>query len=208
VIEDASARNFLGDHDGAIGAGFFAHFLVDVDLRRSKFRLTELPTYPEGNSENSTREGYGADSGQFHDRYVAPEMADWTALYRSNQLLLLPTNVNGSMAKLFGVSLGSGISLISQEAAHEVSTVTTDQFTHVRGLNGEVKNGHRSGHIKLQFAGLEFYADAFPVVDMSVYDENSFEVAGSLGFPVLGFLDIKIDYRDGLISLENGQKRK
>jgi hypothetical protein len=53
---------------------------------------------------------------------------------------------------------------------------------------------------------VEFYADAFPVVD--VYDENSFEVAGSLGFPVLSFLDIKIDYRDGLISLDKGQKRK
>jgi hypothetical protein len=158
--------------------------------------------------ENSTQEEYGADGGQFHDRYVAPEMADWTVLYRSNQLLLLPTNVNGSMAKLFCVSLGSGISLISQEAAREVSTVTTDQFTNVRGLNGEVKNGHRSSHLKLQFAKQEFYADAFPVVGMSVYDENSFDVAGSLGFPALSFLDIKIDYRDGLNSLDNGKKRK
>jgi tetratricopeptide (TPR) repeat protein len=208
VIEDASPRNFLGDHEGAVGAGIFANYLVDLDLRRSKLRLTELPPYPDETSENTAEMGSAKELGQFHDRYIAPEMADWTALYRSNQLLLLPVYANGATARLFGISLGSGISLISLAAAREVSTVTTDQFTHVRGLNGEVKNGHKSGPIKLQFAGLEFHADALPVADMSVYDENSFEVAGLLGFPVLQYFNIQIDYRDGLIYLDHGEKRK
>jgi hypothetical protein len=112
------------------------------------------------------------------------------------------------MASLFGLSLGSSISVVSQEAAREVSMVTIDKFTHVRGYNGEVKNGRRTGQLKLQFAGMEFEADALPVVDMSVYDENSFAVAGLLGFPVLQYFDIKIDYRDGLIDLDKGEKRK
>jgi tetratricopeptide (TPR) repeat protein len=208
VIEDASPRNFLGDHEGAVGAGIFANYLVDLDLRHSKLRLTGLPPYPDGTPETVAEKGGATEPCQFHDRYIAPEMVDWTALYRSNQLLLLPVYANGATAKLFGVSLGSGISLISLEAAHEVSTVTSDQFTHVRGLNGEVKNGHKSGPLKLQFAGLEFHADALPVADMSIYDENSFEVSGLLGFPVLKYFNIQIDYRDGLIYLDHGEKRK
>jgi hypothetical protein len=43
---------------------------------------------------------------------------------------------------------------------------------------------------------------------MSLYSENSFEVAGLLGFPLLRDFEIRIDYRDGLISFDNRFKRK
>jgi hypothetical protein len=33
-------------------------------------------------------------------------------------------------------------------------------------------------------------------------------VAGLLGFPVLKYFNIQIDYRDGLIYLDHGEKRK
>lgn len=203
VIEEASPRNSLATFEGSIGAGIFSNFLVDLDLRHSKLRLTELPPYPEGTTENATPEENGTIPGQFHDRYVAAEMADWTPLYRSDRLLLLPTYTNGSMAKLFGISLGSNINAISPEAAQEVSTIATDQFAHVRGLNGEVTKARRTGAIKLQFAGMEFDADALPVVDMSVYSENGLKVSGLLGFPALRTLDTKIDYRDGLIRFDD-----
>jgi tetratricopeptide (TPR) repeat protein len=208
VIENASPDNFLGDREGAIGVGIFAKFLVDLDLPHSTLWLTELPSYPPSSAENAEVGGNGTSGAEFHDRYIAVEMADWTPLYRSNQLLLLPVYANDAKAKLFGISLGSSVSVISEEAAREVSTVKSDQFSRVRGMNGEVKNGQKTGGIKLRFAGLEFDRKVFPVVEMSLYSENSFEVGGLLGFPLLRDFEVRIDYRDGLISFDNRFKRK
>jgi len=208
VIEDASPDNYLGDREGAIGVGIFASFLVDLDLPHSTLWLTELPPYPQGSVENAEVQGNGTDRAEVHDRYIAVEMADWIALYRSNQLLLLPVYVNEAKAKLFGISLGSSVSVISGEVASEVSTVKSDPFARVRGLNGEVKNGRKTGDLKLRFAGLEFEKRVLPVVDMSLYSENNFEVAGLLGFPLLGDFEIRIDYRDGLISFDSRFRRK
>jgi hypothetical protein len=141
VIEDASPDNYLGDREGAIGVGIFASFLVDLDLPHSTLWLTELPLYLQSSTENAEVEGNGTARVEFHDRYIALQMADWTPLYRSKQLLLLPVYVNEANAKLFGISLGSSVSVISEEAAREVSTAKSDQFSRVRGMNGEVKNG-------------------------------------------------------------------
>ena len=208
VIEDASPDNYLGDREGAIGVGIFASFLVDLDLPHSTLWLTELPPYPQGSVENAEVRGNGTDRAEVHDRYIAVEMADWIALYRSNQLLLLPVYVNEAKAKLFGISLGSSVSVISGEVASEVSTVKSDPLARVRGLNGEVKNGRKTGDLKLRFAGLEFEKRVLPVVDMSLYSENNFEVAGLLGFPLLSDFEIRIDYRDGLISFDSRFRRK
>jgi tetratricopeptide (TPR) repeat protein len=208
VIEDASPDNFLGDREGAIGVGIFAKFVVDLDLPHSTLWLTELPRLPQIGAENAEEEGKGPDRVEFHDRYVAVEMADWTPLSRSNQLLLLPVHVNDAKSKLFGISLGSSVNVISEEAAREVSTVKSDPVTRVRGLNGEVKNGRKTGDLRLRFAGLAFEKKVFPVMDMSLYSENSLDVAGLLGFPLLRDFEVRIDYRDGLISFDNRFKRK
>ncbi|HEY6269901.1 MAG TPA: aspartyl protease family protein [Candidatus Acidoferrum sp.] len=208
VIEDASPDNYLGDREGAIGVGIFANFMVDLDLPHSTLWLTELPPYPQSSAENAVAEGKGTDQVELHDRHIAVEMADWTPLYRSNQLLLLPVNVNEAKAKLFAISLGSSVSVISGGAASEVSTVKSDPFSRVRGLNGEVKNGQKTGELKLRFAGLAFDRKVLPVVDMSLYSENGFEVSGLLGFPLLRDFEIRIDYRDGLISFDSRFKRR
>jgi len=203
VIEEASPRNSLANFAGAIGVGIFSNFLVDLDLRQSKLKLSQLPPYPEGTLKNPAQEGKETGSEAFHDRYIAAEMADWVPVYRSGQLLLLSTYVNASAAKLFAISAGSTVSAISQEAAQEVSTVTTDQFTRLRGVNGQVRRARRTGPVKLQFAGVEVDANALAVVDMSIYSENGIGVAGLLGFPALRYFDVKIDYRDGLLYFDN-----
>lgn len=208
VIEDASRDNYLSDREGAIGVGIFANFLVDLDLPHSTLWLTDLPKYQQDSAKNAEHEGSVMDRIEFRDRYIAAEMADWTPLYRSNQLLLLPVFVNDAKAKLFGISLGSSVSVISEEAASEVSTVKSDPFSRVRGLNGQVKNGRKTGNLRLRFARLEFDKRALPVVDMSLYSEDSFEVDGLLGFPLLRDFEVRIDYRDGLISFDDRFKRK
>ena len=42
-----------------------------------------------------------------YDRYIAPEMKDWTRVYRVGHDLLLPASLNDSPPKLFIVDTGA-----------------------------------------------------------------------------------------------------
>ncbi len=41
------------------------------------------------------------------DRYIAPEMADWTKVFRFGHSILIPTSVNDSKSMLFGLDTGA-----------------------------------------------------------------------------------------------------
>jgi hypothetical protein len=78
----------------------------------------------------------------------------------------------------------------------------------VKGLSGEVKNVYRGDELSLTFANLRqknFDIVAFDNKNQS--DSIGTEISGGLGFLMLKMLDMKIDYRDGLVFFAYDSKR-
>jgi predicted aspartyl protease len=145
---------------------------------------------------------------QFHDRYIAPEMKSFTPVLRFGHQLLIPTKVNDSAPKLFLIDTGAFSNTISPAAAREFTKVSSDADVRVKGLNGAVKNVFRADEVKLAFAHLKQQnLDIVSFDTTGISDSIETEVSGMLGFAMLRMLEIKIDYRDGLVDFTFDSKR-
>ena len=211
------------DHDGLVGADFFAHYLVTIDFPGQELRLSELPKPPSRPPEDPPRAATSAaetntgqispaadppdDNSDFEDRYVAPEMQDYTSVFRFGHMLLVPTGLNESKRKLseserklFLLDTGANHSYISPEAAREVTGVHEDPDTIVQGLNGKVKNVFRADKVTLSFGPYKHETQDVVSFDLSrISQDAGTEISGTLGFSLLRMLKITIDYRDGLV---------
>jgi hypothetical protein len=124
-------------------------------------------------------------------------MKSYSIVFRFGHTLLLPTALNDSLPKLFMIDSGSFTSAISPSAALRVS-----------GLNGEVNKVYESKELTLTFGHLrQKYEDMVTFDTKSISDAVGTEVSGMLGFTVLRMLDIKVDYRDGLVDFKFDAKR-
>jgi len=134
------------------------------------------------------------------DRYVAPEMAQWAKVYRIGHALLIPTRVNDSKSMLFVLDTGAFGNTISTRAAREVTKVRSDQNIKVRGLSGEVDKVYSADKATLQFGNIRQPNEDMVTFDLSGISRNlGVEVSGFLGFTTFRLLEMKIDYRDGLV---------
>ena len=208
-VEVADQGSVAGNQ-GLIGGTVLSHFLIDIDMPNRKLRLSELPARP---NEAPTEAGLdaGRDPGrtpQFIDRYIAREMQDYTRVFRIGHMLLIPTNLNKTVSKLFLIDTGAFNNLVSPDAAREVTHVSDDPRMHVKGLSGTVKNVYSGDELTLQFANLQQRNLDIVSLDMKgISDSTGTEVSGTLGFTMLRMLDIKIDYRDGLVHFDYDWKR-
>lgn len=201
-------QNSVAQGDGVIGADVFSHFLVDIDLPNQKLRLSELPLRPDEVAPAAALDAGPATPARFRDRYVAPEMKGYSPIFRFGHMLLVPTKVNNSAAKLFLMDTGAFNNLISPDAAREVTKVSGDSSMQVKGLNGSVKNVYRGDELTLTFGSLRQKNEDIVSFDTkSISDSIGTEVSGTLGFAMLRMLDIKIDYRDGLVYFSFDPKR-
>jgi tetratricopeptide (TPR) repeat protein len=203
-VEVTDKRSALDD-DGLVGADLFRNFLVDLDFSGRKFRLSELPPRPaDGASPSSDAQ----DVARFQDRYVAPEMKSYTPVFRFGHDLLVPTRINDSIVSLFLIDSGSMSNTISPTAAREVTRVGADSHTTVKGLSGSVKNVYRADKAALTFGHLrQQNQDIIGFDTTSISESTGTEVSGILGFATLGMLDVKIDYRDGLVNFTFDQQK-
>jgi tetratricopeptide (TPR) repeat protein len=194
-------RNSVIDDDGLVGADVFGSYLVDIDFPDAKFKLTQLPPYPAEVPAEATLESRPTSALHLHDRYIAPEMKDYTQVFRFGHALLIPTEVNDSAPMLFLIDTGASDNTITPEAAMQVTKISRDEHSHVKGLNGQVKDVYRADKANLKFA--HFKQDGQDLVTFGLdHISNSIgtEVSGILGFRMLFLLDIEIDYRDGLVN--------
>jgi tetratricopeptide (TPR) repeat protein len=229
--------NFPRDVDGLIGMDVFSRFLVTLDYPMRKLLLGPLPPRPgeqaapqklnvggedEGSDETKTpppgEEGSAASSPAAaaakpaphgpYDRYIAPEMKDYTEVYRVGQYLILPTGLNFSKIKLFILDTGAWTTTISPQAAREVTKVHGGSPVHVEGVNGTVQKVYSADEITFRFANLAQKVDdvvAFDTSKISRY--GGIEISGFLGATTLRQLTIHIDYRDGLVKFDYDPKR-
>jgi tetratricopeptide (TPR) repeat protein len=207
-VEVLEGHSVAGE-DGLIGADIFEQFLVDIDFPHEKLKLSELPTRPGepdqklalSNDEDENNDLAGASSGP-RDRYVAPEMQSYTRVFRFGHDLLVPTSIGKIPPKLFLLDTGSFQNSISYAAAKQVTHVDESE-TVITGISGAVKDVYSAHKAVLQFGRLRQENQEMTTFDTTGMSESAgTEIAGTLGFVMLRFLDIKIDYRDALVDFE------
>ncbi len=142
------------------------------------------------------------------DRYIAPEMANWTSVFRFGSHLLIPTRVNDSPSMLFLIDTGATMNTLSSRAAQQVTKVSSDPRATVKGLNGTVSKVYRADKATLYFAHYAQKNQDIVTFDISnISRRMGTEVSGILGFAMLHMLQVKIDYRDGLVDFFYDPKR-
>ena len=222
---EVADRRSVAEEDGLIGADVFEKFLVDLDFAHEKVRLSELPSRPDRSTSNlslnseedetedkeeaneNKRSDLGPkakpEKGPF-DRYIAPEMKSYTPVLRFGHLLLVPTAVNDDKkAKFFLIDSGDFTTQMSLNAAREVTKVRGESEITIKGLSGAVNKVYTAEKATLTFAHLRQPGQDLLVLDLKhLSDHVGLEVSGIIGFTTLRFLDVKIDYRDGLVWMD------
>jgi len=217
------------DDDGLIGMDVFSRFVVTLDYPMRKLLLAPLPPRPDDTSElkptlethGNTNEDESADNATAtpspapkparhgpYNRYVAPEMKDWTHVYRSGHDLLLPASLNDSPPKLFILDTGAFSTTVTPEVAREVTKVHSQDNIIVRGVSGKVDKVYTADSITFKFANIAQKVDGVVAFATPELSRNlNMEVAGFIGITALGQMTISIDYRDGLIKFDYDARR-
>jgi hypothetical protein len=236
-VISVSDKGSVGDEDGLIGADVFGTYLIDIDLPGMRLKLSPLPKRPEdivaptslnsegeeqANSEqkeDSVNEGTAKDQKSSpptvkpsrrlpRDRYIAPEMSDWTKVFRFGHTMLVPTSVNDSKFMLFGLDTGAFSNLLSVRAGRQVSKVSSEDRVRVRGVNGAVNKVYSSEKATLRFGHFQQPNLGIITLDLSTISRHTgTEVSGFLGFAMLRQLEVELDYRDGLVDFKYDPKR-
>lgn len=189
----------------------FSNLLVTLDYPMRKLMLGPLPPRPQeiarAKPALETTENEQAETGP-QDRFIAPEMKDWTRIYRLGHDLLLPASLNESSRKLFILDTGAFATTISPEAARAVTKVHREDSVKVRGLSGEVQQVYSADNINFLFGNVRQRAENVIAFDTSrISKDSGLEVSGFIGFSTLRLLTLKIDYRDALIKFEYDPNR-
>ncbi len=209
VLEAGNELEKTTDIDGLIGPDVFRDYVVTLDTPGMEVRLGPLPPRPGdqtattaslATSDSEATPVAAAESAK--DRYIAPEMKDWTPVFRSGHLLILPTMIGNAPVKLFIVDSGSAQTLISMDAAREVAQVSGMTAPTVKGLNGEVQKVLVADKVTMGFAGLHQVVGGVTSIDTTAISRGTgVGISGFLGFPTLRELVISIDYRDSLVHM-------
>ncbi len=206
--------------DGLIGTDVFSSYLIDLDIPGAKLHLSPLPKRPdeaapptalrtmshdsqELESEGPSAAGKGGTTEMLEmpkDAYVAPEMANWTKVYRFRSLLLVPTRVDKNGPMLFLIDTGSFNNVLSTKAAQDLTQLRSDPGTQISGMSGSVAKVYRADKTTLQFGRYEQANQDVVTFDLSnISRVTGTQVSGILGFNMLRILQTRIDYRDGLV---------
>jgi predicted aspartyl protease len=208
------------EENGLIGTDVFEDFLVDVNLPERTLRLSELPKRPgeterviklttdkddsgseraANDPDQSSKAVSAPPSGPF-DAYISPAMTNYSRIFRFGHLLLIPTRIGDASPKLFLIDTGANKDNIDPAAAREVTKVHGDSPVFIKGLSGSVKKVYRADVAVLTFGNLKQENQDIVSFDMTPLSEDiGTQISGILGFNTLYLLDIKIDYRDGLV---------
>jgi hypothetical protein len=183
---------FWNDADGAISPSLLSDFLITLDFPAHKLILGPLPQLPQN----------GLPNGPI-DRYIAPEMKDYTEVYRAGSDLILPVMVDGKYPSLFLMDTAMDYTMLSPMASHEFAEGRKDSKYEVRDLSGKADVRFSAGDISLMFAHVTQNVSHVASYDTARFSRDAgMEIAGFLGNQTLEMLTIHIDYRDGLVKVE------
>jgi predicted aspartyl protease len=216
------------DSDGLIGMDVFSRFLITLDYPMRKLLLAPLPPRPDDSAPSKptleTKSSVDDDdpppasldtkpsapkptSHGPRDRYIAPEMKNWTHIYRIGHNLLIPTALNNTEEKMFILDTGSFSTTITPEVAREVTKVHSADIN-VHGISGKVDKVYTADSITFRFANIsQKVLDVVAFATPSISKNLNMEVSGFIGYTALAQMTISIDYRDGLMKFDYDPNR-
>lgn len=201
--EGPSLKTSDTDEEEGEGSATRAKEVQDKPTAGDPASAASAPATDSGNSVSAHTAAKGP-----YDRYIAPEMKDYTKVYRVGHHLILPASLNGKEIRLFIMDTGAFTTLISPDAARDVTHVHNDSFDRVKGISGEVKNVYTADTVTFHFAHLAETANDVISIDTSRISKNvNMEISGFIGFNTLKMLTIHIDYRDGLVKFDYDPNR-
>jgi len=196
VVEKNSA---LGQ-GGVIGADVFSNFLVDLNFADETFSISELPS-----PSNQTEAAPSLRTDIFsppplRDRHVAPDMKSFVPFFTFGDCLAVTTGMNNSSPALFMLATGSARSSISIPLAKEFTAAPLTTSRRTQGSDGEIRTVYVVNDVNLTFGNLKQSNSEIFAEDLSRLSNSAgTEISGILGLSSIQNMDIKIDYRDGLV---------
>ncbi len=207
-LVDVFDKKRLSEDDGLIGTDTFEDFLVDIDFPNARFRLSELPPFPDESPANPGLQTSQSGKTDLHNRWIPPQFANFERVYRIDHVLLIPGFINHSPPKLFMVDTGAWDNFITPAAARGYTKIYSDPDAQVTGLSGKVKKVYSTGAVTLTFGNFQQPRLELVAFDLTHLSDNvGTEVSGTLGIGMLYLLEIKIDYRDHLIDFSYDPNR-
>jgi tetratricopeptide (TPR) repeat protein len=206
VLEQKSSL----DIDGLIGLDVFRDYAVTLDTPAREVRLAPLPRRatdpaPQPPALRTTGEDdlTVSEADAARDRYIAPEMKDWTQVFRYDHFLIFPTRIGNTALKLFIMDTGANVGMITPGAAREVTHVSSaDSDMRVKGISGEVMKVMAADDINLAFGHVQQHIPYMYTYDSSLLSRSAgVEISGLIGYSTLKELVISIDYRDNLVNI-------
>jgi tetratricopeptide (TPR) repeat protein len=197
-VDVVDKKNSLGE-DGLIGTDVFADFLVDIDFRDNKLRLSQLPPFPDEPAKDPTLQSADDGEAKLHNRFIPPEFEKYERAYRFGHMLLFPTKINNAPFKLFLIDTGAWDNMVTPAAAREATKVYSEDQVVVKGLSGKVEKIYSTGMVSLRFSHFQRNQELIAFDLSHISDSIGTEVSGTLGFAMLYQLEIRLDYRDNLV---------
>jgi Tfp pilus assembly protein PilF len=190
---DVEDRRSVADEVGLIGTDVLAKFLINLNLSEYKLSVDPLPVIPGDDGKDGPK-----------DRYLAPEMARYTKIFRVGHELLIPTKVGSDpQPVLFLMDTGSQMNDIALEYIAKVEKLNKEQFIEMKGLQGKVQNVFSADDLILQFAGFKQMNQSLLSMDFNhISHASGVKISGILGMTVLRWFTLHIDYRDGLVGFD------
>lgn len=203
VVKVIDAPNPNDDGDGVIGMDVFSDFLVTIDYPLHKVQVGPLPQSPaQGTAHVATLKTQTApvddpeipNAGPV-DRYIAPEMKDYTQIYRVANGLILPAALNSAQVKLFILDLGAATTNISPGAAMDVTKVHEKDTGIGKILIAD--------EITYNFAHMSQKVNGVVAAETSTISNHlGMNISGFIGANTFSLLVMHIDYRDGLVKFD------
>ncbi len=178
-----------GDEDGLIGADVFSDYIIHIDFQKRQLHLVPQPDRPP--------------NPQGYDRTIPPDEAAFTPVFQAADHLYVSTKVNGKSSGLFLIDTGAGLSNIDSTFARLSTKVHGNDYLHVKGVSGEVKDVFEADKAELQFGHFRQSNLGLAAFNLNNSSEHeNFRMAGILGIPILSMFRLTIDYRNGLVKFE------
>jgi predicted aspartyl protease len=182
----------IANEDGLIGSDVFEKFLISLDFPRGKMILQPYPGLTEP-----------PDPAQPYDRKITADRKGFYVFYRFGHIMALPCKLNDVGPAMFVIDTGAAQNLASAEFARELTKVSRDSNSRIKGVSGKVDNVYVAREATIEFAGFRQRNQNVLSIETKRQSDNiGTEIAGFLGMPVLGLLKTTIDYRNGLVRFE------